>query len=91
MYSQEKKLFMSEDEKKCSRLDRSQEKTIIDVARGKAKCDAASAYINDLDKEFDGELNIKKGKKKKEPKDPLESYLQRKVINKIEGWADGFF
>ena len=34
---------------------------------------------------------FKKGKKKKEPKDPIESWVNRRIMRKINGWVDGFF
>lgn len=71
------------EEKVC--IDRTQMNNIIDAARAdatgtKAKCKKALQFVR-------GYRPIKK----KEPKDPIESWVGRKITSKIEGWVDGFF
>lgn len=80
--------------KKSSGLDRSQLKTVIDVVRGKKHCDAAADYINELDKEFDGEVHVKRAKKEKDDEfkmpDPAK-FIHKHITRKANSILDNLF
>lgn len=78
---------MSDDEKVCLtavQIENIGKAYARDIEGKKVKkvCPKASHWVKGF---------FKKGKKKKEPKDPLESWVNRRILNKIESWADGFF
>lgn len=51
------------------------------VPKADEVCKKADKWV----KSFSRRVNLK------EPKDPIESWVNRKIISKIESWADGFF